>query len=55
VTALLSLEPRDAGAEVVEPVTEFQDGFYAQQDRTRCTGCCLSGTRIEVATHSHTQ
>jgi hypothetical protein len=55
VTALLALEPRDAGTEVVEPVIEFHDGFYAEQTRSRCTGCCWSGTNIEIATHSHTQ
>ena len=55
MTALLALEPRDAGAEVVEPVIEFQDGFYAEQNRTRCTGCCLNHTQVDIATHSHTQ
>ena len=45
MTALLALEPRDAGADVVEPVIELQDGFYAEQNRTRCTGCCLNNTR----------
>ncbi len=55
MTTLLTLEPRTAGDEVVEPVLGFQDGYYAEQDRTRCTGCCLSGTLVDVATHSWTQ
>jgi hypothetical protein len=55
VTALLALEPRDAGTEVVEPVIEFHDGFYAEQNRTRCAGCCIHNTQIDIATHSHTQ
>ena len=55
MTALLSLEPREAGVEVVEPTIEFHDGFYAEQDRTRCTGCCHNATLIELATHSQTQ
>jgi hypothetical protein len=55
VTALLSLEPRAASADVLEPVIEFQDGYYAEQNRTRCAGCCLSNTLVDIATHSHTQ
>jgi hypothetical protein len=52
MTALLSLEPRDAGVAVVEPAIEFQDGFDAQQGRTRCFGCCRSNTDVFFTTQS---
>jgi|GEM_PF-6244151 len=55
MTALLTLEPREAGTEIVEPAIEFVDGFYAEQDRTRCAGCCKNHTLIDLATHSATQ
>jgi hypothetical protein len=54
VNALLALEPREAGTAVLEPVIAFDDGFYAEQDRTRCPGCCFSHTQVDVATQSQT-
>jgi len=50
---LLMLEPRDAGATVTDPVVEFQDGFYAEQGRTRCYGCCVSSSNVEIRTNSY--
>jgi hypothetical protein len=55
MTALLSFEPREAGARVVEPAISFDDGFYAEQNRTRCSGCCLRNTAVDIHTHSATQ
>ena len=53
VTDLLMLEPRDAGTAVADPVVEFQDGFYAEQGRTRCYGCCVSSSNVEIRTNSY--
>jgi hypothetical protein len=50
---LLMLEPRDAGAAVADPVVEFQDGFYAEQGRTRCEGCCVQRSNVEIRTNSY--
>jgi hypothetical protein len=52
VTALLELEPREAGTDVVEPTIEFRDG-YTEEGRTRCHGCCVYGTQIEHVTNSY--
>lgn len=45
MTTLLALEPRDAGASVIEPDIEFDGELDALRTRTRCHGCCVD--------HSH--
>ncbi|MEO3821914.1 hypothetical protein [Plantactinospora sp. B24E8] len=52
MNALLSLEPREAGASVPEPDLEFTDGYHTEQDRTRCVGCCISATWTVIHTRS---
>lgn len=41
MTTLLGLEPRDAGASVIEPDIEFDGELDALRTRTRCHGCCV--------------
>jgi hypothetical protein len=55
MNSLLTLEPREASAEEVEPNLEFEAGFDNTQDRTRCAGCCVDGSWSDIATHSYTQ
>lgn len=52
MTALLTLEPRLAGSQVVEPFVDFNEGMYAEEGRTRCFGCCIHCTELELATQS---
>lgn len=49
MTALLALEPRDAGASVVEPDIEFDGKLDALRTRTKCHGCCVdSSHQIDI-------
>jgi len=41
MTALLALEPRDAGPSVMEPDIEFDSKMDALSTRTKCHGCCI--------------
>lgn len=50
MTALLALEPRDAGANVVEPDIEFDSKLDALRARTKCHGCCHDASQHLVAT-----
>ncbi|MEN3609788.1 hypothetical protein [Plantactinospora sp. ZYX-F-223] len=52
MNALLSLEPRDAGADVPEPDLEFANGYHTEQDRTRCEGCCINASWAIIHTRS---
>lgn len=52
---LFELEPRDAGALVVEPAIAFDEAATGLHDRSRCVGCCKESTEIDLATHSVTQ
>jgi hypothetical protein len=52
--ALLELEPREAGLHEVEPRLHFDEVGMSMQDRTRCAGCCQSGTEVIAATQSAT-
>lgn len=44
MTTLLALEPRDAGASVIEPDIEFDSELDALRTRTRCHGCCTEAS-----------
>jgi hypothetical protein len=44
MTALLALEPRDAGASVIEPDIEFDSKLDALRTRTKCHGCCTESS-----------
>jgi hypothetical protein len=44
MTALLALEPRDAGASVIEPDIEFDGKLDALSSRTKCHGCCIDAS-----------
>jgi len=44
MTALLALEPRDAGASVIEPDIEFDSKLDALSTRTKCHGCCVNAS-----------
>ncbi|HEY2791276.1 MAG TPA: hypothetical protein VGJ28_02905 [Micromonosporaceae bacterium] len=55
MTALLTLEPRDAGLDIVEPEVEFTDKSNELHELVACVGCCQHGSNIVVATHSATQ
>ncbi len=44
MTTLLALEPRDAGASVIEPDIEFDSGLDALRARTKCHGCCIDAS-----------
>lgn len=44
MTTLLALEPRDAGASVIEPDIEFDNGLEALRARTKCHGCCIDAS-----------
>ncbi|HUC59935.1 MAG TPA: hypothetical protein VMA95_21215 [Streptosporangiaceae bacterium] len=44
MTALLALEPRDAGASVVEPDIEFDGKLDVLRTRTKCHGCCVDAS-----------
>lgn len=49
MTALTALEPRDAGASVIEPYVEFDSELDALRARTMCHGCCTeSSHHIEI-------
>lgn len=41
MTTLLALEPRDAGASVIEPDIEFDSKLDPLRTRTKCVGCCV--------------
>lgn len=43
MTAILSLEPREAGAEVVDPIIEFGEGHDDLHMRTRCAASSICG------------
>jgi hypothetical protein len=49
---LLTLEPRDAGPAVIDPVVEFKENIRADRSRTRCLGCCFYSSNVEIATQS---
>lgn len=44
MTALLALEPRDAGTSVVEPDVEFDSKWDVLRTRTKCHGCCVDSS-----------
>jgi hypothetical protein len=44
MTALLALEPRDAGTGVIEPDIEFDSKLDALSTRTKCHGCCTDAS-----------
>lgn len=44
MTTLLALEPRDAGASVIEPDIEFDSESDALRTRTKCHGCCVDAS-----------
>lgn len=44
MTTLLALEPRDAGASVIEPNIEFDSKLDALRARTKCHGCCIDAS-----------
>lgn len=49
MTTLLALEPRDAGASVIEPDIEFDSELDALRTRTKCHGCCIEQShQIEI-------
>jgi hypothetical protein len=49
--ALISLEPREAGTEVIEPAADFGDSEDSLHDRGRCPATCLIEPHTEcVAT-----
>lgn len=50
MTALLALEPRDAGVRVIEPDIEFDSKLDALRSRTKCHGCCTEASHHLVAT-----
>jgi hypothetical protein len=50
MTALLSLEPREAGTEVVEPAAEFGAAKWVDvHDRARCVISIKTKTRVCAA------
>ena len=55
MTALLTLEPRDAGLDIVEPEVEFAGKDNELHELVACAGCCVNGSNIILATHSVTQ
>ena len=46
MTALLGLEPRDAGASVIEPDIEFDSELDPLRTRTMCHGCCRDSSHV---------
>ncbi len=44
MTALLALEPRDAGTSAIEPDIEFDTNLDALSARTKCHGCCVDAS-----------
>lgn len=46
MTALLALEPRDAGASVIEPDIEFDSELDPLRTRTMCHGCCKDSSHV---------
>lgn len=49
MNALLALEPRDAGASLIEPDIEFDSELDQLRTRTMCHGCCIeSSHQIQI-------
>lgn len=52
---LLSLEPRTAGENVVEPAVIFERSTNPLLEVARCFGCCINFTQFDQSTRSSTQ
>jgi hypothetical protein len=54
-TELMSLEPRTAGEDVVEPAVSFESNVLPLREVADCFGCCINFTQFDISTRSSTQ